>query len=179
MRKTTAVFFFCITAGLLAACASQAVKDIEVTTRRQPDFDPGNYRSYAWLKTAQIVNDPLGQWEPPAFDADAEVTRLVDRELAKHGFAGTNSNPDLLVTFIAGIDMADLKLRDDPDKNGKETLQNIPRGALVVILVDAASRERLWVGVAMADIGRQLDSTIVRRRLDYAISGMFREFPGK
>jgi type II secretory pathway component PulM len=74
--------------------------------------------------------------------------------------------------------MADLELREDPDKK-QTTLQNIPRGALVAILVDAASRERLWVGVAMADVARQSDTNAVRRRLDYAISGMFRGFPGK
>jgi hypothetical protein len=178
MHKPVKFIPLLMTGILLAACTAQAVRDIEITTRRQPDFDPANYNTYAWLETAQIVNDPLGQWEPPNFDADAEVERLIDRELAKQRFSRSNSNPDLLVTFVAGIDMADLELREDPDKK-QTTLQNIPRGALVAILVDAASRERLWVGVAMADVARQSDTNAVRRRLDYAISGMFRGFPGK
>lgn len=177
MRLAAGICHCLILTGLLAACASQAFRDIEVTTRRQPDFEPGNYRTFTWLETAQIVNDPLGQWEPPDFDADAEVKRLVDVALVKQGYAVTDSKPDLLVTFIAGIDMADLELREDPEKK-RTTLQNIPRGALVVILTDAASRERLWVGVAMADVGRQPDRATVRKRLAYAIGAMFRGFPG-
>ncbi|UCC55214.1 MAG: DUF4136 domain-containing protein, partial [Gammaproteobacteria bacterium] len=165
--------FFCI---LLTACAAQLTKDIEVTAKQRPGFDPTRYKTYAWLDTAQIVNDPLGKWEPPDFDADAEVTRLVDRELAKQGISRTTDNPQILVTFIAGIDMIALQLREDPEK-GKETLQSIPRGALVVVLVDAVSRERLWVGVAGSDVGKQPDSTAVRRRLDYAITEMFRRLP--
>lgn len=165
--------FFCI---LLTACAAQLTKDIEVTAKQRPGFDPTRYQTYAWLDTAQIVNDPLGKWEPPDFDADAEVARLVDRELAKQGIAPTTGKPQMLVTFIAGIDMVALELREDPEK-GKETLQNIPRGALVVVLVDAVSRDRLWVGVAAADVGKQPDSNAVRRRLDYAITEMFRRLP--
>jgi hypothetical protein len=164
--------------GLLVSCVTTPVKDIEVTTRRQPDFNPRNYRSYAWLETAQIVNDPLDQREPPEIDVDAEVVRLVDRELHRQGYTENDTGADLLVTFVAGIDMADYALREDP-QNQKTRLLNIPRGALAVILVDAASRERLWVGVAMADIGRQPGSAAIRQRLTYAVSEMFRDFPGR
>jgi hypothetical protein len=165
--------FFCM---LLTACAGQLTRDIEVTAKQRPGFDPARYQTYAWLDTAQVVNDPLGKWEPPDFDADAEVARLVDRELAKQGIARTTDKPQMLVTFIAGIDMVALELREDPEK-GKETLQNIPRGALVVVLVDAESRDRLWVGVAAGDVGKQPDSNAVRQRLDYAITEMFRRYP--
>lgn len=175
----TARYILLLLAGvLLVSCATQSVRDIQVTTRRQADFVPHDYRTYSWLETAEIVNDPLGQWEPPDFDADAEVVRLVDTELARQGYTAADSDPDLLVTFIAGIDMAELELREDPKKK-KTTLQNIPKGALVVILVNAASGERLWVGVAMADVGRQPDSAAIRQRLAYAIGEMFRGFPGK
>jgi hypothetical protein len=172
-KTVASCLFFCV---LLTSCAAQLTKDIEVTAKQKPGFDLARYRTYAWLDTAQIVNDPLGKWEPPDFDADAEVIRLVDRELAKRGVSQTTTNPQMLVTFIAGIDMIALELREDPEK-GKETLQSIPKGALVVVLVDAVSRERLWVGVAGSDVGQQPDSAAVRRRLDYAITEMFRLMP--
>jgi hypothetical protein len=170
----------CLLVCLLAtACASQLTKDIEVTTKQQPGVDLGRYQTYAWLDTAQVVNDPLGQWEPPDFDSDAEVTRLVERELAKHGITRVAEKPDMVVTFVAGIDMASLELREDPNKHGQETLQNIPRGALMVVFADAVSRVRLWVGVAASDVGKQPDSSAVQQRLDYAITEMFKLYPVK
>jgi hypothetical protein len=170
----------CLLLCLLAtACVSQLTKDIEVTTKQRPGVDLSRYRTYAWLDTAQIVNDPLGQWEPPDFDSDAEVTRLVERELAKHGMTRVADEPDMVVTFVAGIDMASIELRADPNKEGQETLQNIPKGAMVVVLADAVSRVRLWVGVAAGDVSTQPDSDAVRRRLDYAITRMFSQYPAK
>jgi len=161
---------------LAAACSAQLTKDIKVTAKQRPGVDLSHYRTFAWLDSAQVVNDPLGQWEPPDFDSDAEVKRLVAHELVKRGITLATGKPDMVVTFVAGIDMASLELREDPEK-GAETLQNIPKGALVVVLADAATRVRLWVGVAAGDVGQQYDSAAVRRRLDYAITGMFRQYP--
>jgi hypothetical protein len=179
MNRYKSIFPCLLVCILATACASQPTKDIEVTARQQPGVDLSRYRTYAWLDTAQVVNDPLGQWEPPDFDSDAEVTRLVERELAKHGITRVADKPDMVVTFVAGIDMASLELREDPNKHGQETLQNIPRGALVVLLADAESRVRLWVGVAAGDVGTQPDSNAVRGRLDYAITEMFKLYPAK
>ncbi len=164
---------------LATACASQLTKDIEVTTKQRPGVDLSRYRTYTWLETSQIVNDPMGQWEPPDFDSDAEVRRLIERELAKRGMTSAEDKPDMVVTFVAGIEMLSLELREDPKKDGRETLQNIPKGALVVVLAEATSRIRLWVGVAAGDVSKQHDSSAVRRRLDYAITEMFRRYPAK
>ena len=141
-KSIISALFFCM---LLTACASQPqlTKDIEVTTRQQPGVDLGRYQTYAWLDTAQVVNDPLGQWEPPDFDSDAEVTRLVERELARQGITRDADKPDMVVTFVAGIDMASLELREDPNKKGQETLQNIPKGAMIVVLADAVLRRQV------------------------------------
>ncbi len=175
LKAAVAVFLLCL---LGAGCATQQLtQDIEVTTKQRPGVDISRYRTYAWLETSQIVNDPMGQWEPPDFDSDAEVKRLIDRELARHGVTMSADEPDMLVTFVAGIDMLSMELREDPDKDGKQTLQNIPKGALVVVLADAESRVRLWVGVAAGDIGKQPDSSTVQHRLDYAITEMFRDYP--
>ncbi len=176
-KSAVSVMLMCL---LATACASQQLtQDIEVTTRQRPGVDLSRYRTYTWLETSQIVNDPLGQWEPPDFDSDAEVKRLVGRELAKHGMTSAVDKPDMVVTFVAGIEMLSLELREDPKKDGEKTLQNIPKGALVVVLADATSRIRLWVGVAAGDVGKQYDSSAVQRRLDYAITEMFRQYPAK
>jgi hypothetical protein len=162
---------------LLTACATVDTSDIEVVGKASPDARFDSYRTYAWLETAQIVNDPLGKWEPPGFDADAAVMALVDRELGMRGLIPASDSPDLLVTFVAGIEMAALELREDPEKK-QQTLQNIPKGALVVMLVDGASRRLAWVGVAGAEVKRPLESDAIRKRLDYVITEMFRQYPG-
>jgi hypothetical protein len=163
---------------LLAACATVDTSDIEVVSKTSPDARFGSYRTYAWLETARIVNDPLGQWEPPGFDADAAVKSMVDRELGKRGMADTGNTPDLLVTFVAGIEMMAYELREGQG-SPLPSLQTIPKGALVVLLVDAASHRPVWVGVAGGDVEQQQAANAVRKRLDYAVTEMFRQFPGE
>jgi hypothetical protein len=57
------------------------------------------------------------------------------------------------------------------------SLQTIPKGALVVVLVDAMNRRPVWVGVAGAELKRSQEPEAARRRLDYAVREMFRDFP--
>jgi hypothetical protein len=161
---------------LLAGCATVDTSDIEVVTRTSPDARFGSYRTYAWLETAQIVNDPLGQWEPPGFDADAAVKAMVDRELGKRGMRATGNTPDLLVTFVAGIEMTAFEVHEG-GQSGWPSLQTVPKGALVVVLVDSASKRPVWVGVAGADVQRQPDADATHRRLDYVVTEMFRALP--
>jgi len=178
MRRYQSVILALFLGVLVSACATNQTKDIEVLAKARPNVDFSAYKTYAWLETAEIVNDPAGQWEPPQFDADAEVTRLVNGELHKRGMTEVSSNPELLVTFVAGIDMQSLELREDPEDKKLETLQNIPKGALVVVLADAGARVPVWAGVATADVGQQTSSDAMRKRLDYAISEMFKGLPG-
>ena len=70
---------------LMAACATAPVKDINTYSAADPKAKFSGYKTYAWLATAQIVNDTSGKWEPPAFDADSEVKFIIDRELRKRG----------------------------------------------------------------------------------------------
>jgi hypothetical protein len=85
-------------------------------------------------------------------------------------------NPDVMVLFVAGIEMVDMELRKDPQRE-VPMLQNVPKGSLLVVLIDSTSRVPVWVGVAGAEIGRQQKPSAARQRLEYAISRMFRQFP--
>lgn len=163
---------------LLTACATVDTSDIEIVARSSPEARFGSYRTYSWLETAQIVNDPFGQWEPSGFDADAAVKALIDRELGRRGMTAGGNSPDLLVTFVAGIEMTAFEVREGQG-SGLPSLQTIPKGALVVVLVDSASMRPVWVGVAGADVKRQQKRDVVRRRLDYAVTEMFRELPAR
>jgi hypothetical protein len=94
----------------IAGCASSVTKDIMIDAQADPKVDFKGYATYTWLGSAAIVYDPDGKWEPPQFDADAEIKFLIDRELRKRGMSEDSVNPDMIVAFAAGIDMASMKI---------------------------------------------------------------------
>ena len=161
---------------LVAGCASVPTKDIKVDAQVDPKANFSGYETYAWLGAAAIINDPYGQWEPPTFDADAEIKYLIDRELRQRGMSQDSVDPDLVVAFAAGVDMAALELKVDP-RTKIDTLSNVPRGGLVIALVDSESEFVIWMGVATADIQKQPDAKTVKVRLDHAVTQLFQKLP--
>ncbi len=134
------------------------------------------YKTYAWLVSAQILYDPAGQWEPPQFDADAEVKWLIDRELRKRGMTEVAANPDIIIGFVAGVDMEALELTENPETKLVK-VKNIPKGALALIFIDASTGYPIWIGSAEGNIQEKPSTETVRKRLDYAVSEMFKLLP--
>ncbi len=168
--------FFAIILMVIAGCTSAPTRDIQVDAEADPKANFNGYKTYAWLGSAGIVNDPYGQWEPPAFDADAEIKYLIDRELRKRGMSESSAAPDLFVAFAAGIDMNALELKVDPGTN-MDILTNVPKGALLVMLVDGDSGFVIWVGAATADVQERPDTQTVKKRLDYAVTKLLKKLP--
>ena len=161
---------------LLGGCASQLTSDIEVHTEADPKSNLSAYKTYAWLGSAGILNDPQGLWKPPGFDVDMTVRKLIDGQLKAKGISQSDKQPDLLVGYVLGIDMDAMELKQNPEKRF-ETLQNVPKGALIVVLIDAESGFPVWVGEAIANIRNKGSDEEAMKRLNYAISRMFRDFP--
>ena len=160
---------------LVGACASFPRDDIEVTAEIDPRVNLSGYASYEWLGSLAVFNDPYGTWQPVGFDMDSEIAFLIDRELRKLGIEETVSNAELLVAYLGGIDMDALQEKLDPD-SGTFTLENIPQGGLTIALIDAESGFVVWVANATAEI-RNLPSEQVKKRLDYAVTRMFKQIP--
>ena len=161
---------------LVAGCASSVTKDIMVDTDIDPKANLKGYSTYTWLGSAAIVYDPEGKWEPPQFDADAEIKFLIDRELRARGMTESAANPDLIIAYAAGIDMASMEIKIDPESN-LETLRDVPMGALVVALIDGKTGLAIWGGVATAEIQQNPEQDVIKKRLDYAVSSMFKQLP--
>ena len=170
------VLLFASVVMLLSSCASTLTKDIAVDAQADPKANFSGYKTYAWLGSAAILHDIYGQWEPPEFDADTEIKYLIDRELRKRGMLQNSTDPDLFVVFAAGIDMDPLELKVDPETK-INTLENVPRGGLVIALVDSESGFVIWMGVATADVLEHPDAKTVKARLDYAVTQLFRKLP--
>ena len=175
MNRNYTLFYVAISA-LLVGCASVSTKDIEIDAQVDPKTNFSGYKTYAWLGSAAILNDPYCQWEPPAFDADAEIKYLVDRELRKRGMLQNSVDPDLIVAFAAGINMDALELKVDSESQ-METLKNVPRGGLVIALVDSESGFVIWAGIATANVQKQSDTKTAKARLDYAVTKLFKKLP--
>ena len=166
------LFTLVATVLLIGGCASSVTKDIMIDTEVDSKANLSGYKSYAWLGSAAIVFDEKGQWEPPQFDADAEIKFLIDRELRAHGMTEDSVTPDLIIAYAAGIDMDSMEIKTDPE-NDLEVLENVPVGALTVVLVDAETGLAIWAGVATAEIQENPTAETTKKRLDYAVSKMF------
>lgn len=170
------IFLFIILSMLITGCASVPIADINVEAEADTKVNFSGYKTYAWLGSAAIVNDSMGQWEPPPFDADAEIKYLLNRELRGRGMSESTIAPDLIVAFVAGIDMDALEFKINPETE-INMLKNVPQGALAVILVDSNSGFVVWVGVATADIQQSADAATVKTRLNYAVTQMMKKLP--
>lgn len=159
--------------SFVTACTSPLVKDIEVDAEADPKANLAGYKTYAWLGSAAILYDPKGRWEPPEFDADAEIKFLIDRELRKRGIKEVAVNPDMIVGYAAGIDMEALQLVEDKETK-LQVLQNVPTGSLVIVLIDGQTGIPVWASAAVADVQEEISTEDVRKRLDYAVTQMFK-----
>ena len=175
MRKM--IQFVSLTCMLvLTACTTAPTKDIKVDAEADPKASFSGYKTYAWFAAAQIMFDPEGQWEPRNVDIDAEVQLMINNELRNRGIVEVSNNPDMLVAYAAGVDMTTLGLQENPETKEK-LLENVPRAALVVALIDAETGYVIWLGEAVGEVQQQADEATVRARIEYAISEMFRLLP--
>jgi len=172
MKKIYATFVVLLFL-FITACASPLTQDIKVDTEADPKANLAGYKTYAWLGSAAILFDPHGKWEPPAFDADAEIKFLIDRELRNRGIKEVAVNPDLIVGFAAGIDMEALELVENKESK-LQVLENVPKGSLVIVLIDGVTGIPVWAGAALGDVQQEISSDDVRKRLDYAVTQMFK-----
>ncbi len=169
--KNLSVLILVLSAFFVSSCAT-LTGDINVETYAEPEIKLSTYATYSWAGSAQIIFDPVGQWEQPTLDTDEEVMSAIDRELRKHGLTQTESQPDLLVAFAAGIDTTALELKEDPDLNQKQ-LHNVPKAALLIALIDANTGYVIWFGFAEGNAQQQRSIDDIRARINYAVSEIF------
>jgi len=177
MNTLTKLFFISsilVTAIFTSSCAT-LTEDITVETHVHPDVDFSKFKSYAWVGSAQIVYDPIGQWEQPTLDTDEEVKFNINRELRNKGLIEVKSDPDLLIAFAAGVDMTYLELKEDPESK-KEVLTNVPKAALVIALIDANTGYTVWLGFAEGDVQEQQTIENIRTRIEYAVTEIFKPY---
>ncbi len=174
LTKYSFLISFFVGVTFISSCAT-LTDDIQVETHQDPGINYSKYKTYAWAGSAQIVFDPVGQWEQPTLDTDEEVRFVVNRELRGHGLNQVENNPDLLVAFAAGVDTTTLELKENPDSDNKVP-SNAPKAALAIALIDARSGYLVWLGHATGDAQQQQTIDNIRVRIDYAVSHIFKRY---
>ena len=164
-----------VMAWYVTGCATYPKDDIEVVSEADPKANFSGYKSYAFLASIGIVEDAHGHWEPPKFDADAELEFRINEQMRNRGMTQVNTNPDLLVAYALGVDMDALKLKTNPETK-LETMENVPGTALVVILIDPETGFVTWISAATAEV-KNLEPEIQKKRLRYAVETMFKDLP--
>jgi len=164
---------------LLNACStmgsSQSNNDIQFETEIDSKANFKGYKSYAWMGSASIMNDPTNQWKAPGFDANAEIKFLIDSQLRSKGMTEANEKPDVIVGYALGINMTNIDYKENPDKSFK-TIEAAPKGALVILMVDAQTGIVIWASTARADIQGNTGET-AKNRLKYAVKSMIGSLP--
>ena len=164
-----------ILALTISACTSQLTKDIQVESDIDPKVNFSGYNSYMWAGYAAVLSDPDKLWIAPGFDANAEIKFLIDRELRARNMTETSQNPDVIIGYALGVDMANIEYKQSPDQSFK-TLEAVPKGALILLMNDAKTGLVVWASTATAEIQGQADEN-AKKRLKYAVKTMLETFP--
>jgi len=160
---------------LLSAC-STCNKDIKISTEQEPNAIFTEYKSYDWLGAAGVLNDPDNTWQSTGIDISGDIKYLIDRELRKHNLFKTTGKPDLAVSFFVGINMNNKELKLD-EETKIELKKIIPKAGLVVVLTEVESGKVVWMGVATGEVQKERTPELVRQRLDFAVTEMFKQLP--
>lgn len=162
-----------MTSGCLTTSSQYA--DIEIAADADPKFNFEAYETYAWAAAVAAVNDPDGTWTEPELDVGAEIVFLTNREMRKRGMSEVAESPDVLLMYAVGVDMKALDVVTTSE-DGTEHLEEVPQGAVAILMVDPASRRAMWVGTASANLAEDPSMEETKERLDYAITHIFKKY---
>ena len=160
---------------LISACSSSLTKDIEVEAASDPKVNLKAYKTYAWIGSAAVLNDPEGKWQPAAFDISSDIKFLIDRELRNKDLSEVrDEDAEIAMSFFTGVDMEAQGLKTDPNTN-VEIPANIPKAALIVVALDVQTGFVVWIGVATGNVKENASVATTKARIDYAITEMFNQ----
>jgi len=159
----------------VSACSTTQTSDIKVQSNKDPKANFAGYNTYAWAGYAAILNDPDKSWVAPGFDINAEIKHLIDTELRAKGMTEKANKPDVVIGYALGVDMANMDYKKNPEQSF-ETLQNTPRGGLVLMMVDPETGFAIWASVATAEVQGQ-PNDVAKKRLEYTVKTMLESLP--
>src|SRR3954468_6720577 len=152
---------------VLSACAS-----LEVKTEQELETDFSRYHTYAWIEGAPGGREP---------SLESQIQTAVDRELPFKRLQRVEKggSPDLYVSICVTVEEDRVV---QPDQWGYDLgtvgvsgsrASVLPRGTLLVDLVDSGSRRLVWRGQASQAVDREASEETIRK----AVREIFRPYP--
>ncbi|QIZ75610.1 DUF4136 domain-containing protein [Ferrimonas lipolytica] len=165
-----------IGAVALSGCASTSLhQDIKTKSATAQDANLASYSSYKWVLGKTALHDYNKQWKKRNYDLDSELRFLINKELRERGLKENKFAAELGVVYSIGVDMLHTETVHDDTKNIDE-LKNVPKGGLVIALIDMKTRKAVWVGTASAAIQEGNNAAQEDERISYVVEKMFENY---
>jgi len=171
---------------LLAFCLAGCSK-FDIRTASDPAADFTRLHTWAWL--------PVEEAEPAdqrVLDRmfDARIRSAVANELGSKGYAEVaGAQPDFLLNYrlgrVAGTENARVARGGGYGSavgwwrgwGTSSWVTSYDEGSLFLGVIDARSRQSMWVGAAQARLMPQLSDDKVKKRIDNAVHQILERFP--
>ena len=162
---------------LISGCATTSVTgDITVDVNHLQGTDFTAYKTFGWIGSSLIINDPEGKWQLPKFPMASDIKEAIEIELLKRGIAKvTKEEPDMYVFYGIGAETAPKGNTTEEIQHKKELMKNIPKGTLGVALIDAGNGKPVWNGIASGKLMEKPSKEIFTERLNYVIKEMLKD----
>ncbi len=174
-----------LSAALAAAGIASAM---EVESRHAPGAEFAAYRTFDHLARRDV---PDRSRFAPGSDYDRRVRAILERRLEGRGFRLVDADPDFLVSYSLGrkelLDTSGARRELAPGLSiaweEGELVRAYTEGTLVIEILDADSRDAVWVGWAtevVDDPDRLLEEPDrLMKKIDKAVRRIVRRFPPK
>jgi hypothetical protein len=167
---------FLLTAALLPVLASCGLV-IRYASSASPAISADSGTTFAWNQEEdRIYGDP--RLRNNRFFED-RLHEAIEWELSLRGIHHDESSPDLLVHHHLSLeDHAMLRQVTDDEGNTVVQAETYEAGTVMVHILDAKTRNNVWVAWAQADIVQALRGPENMRRWVYQLAGqMFKRWP--
>jgi len=145
--------------------------DVKIGHDEKVDFD--SYRTYSWREGTPAVNPEVQEW----------IVGAIDRELQANGLSRVDGEADLYVSTVAYGEL-DIAMRGNYvrlnryDTYGVITSHVVDQtiGNLIVDLIDPATDEPVWRGVAQEAFNTSKINK-AEKKIGKIVKKMFKDFP--
>ena len=101
---------------------------------------------------------------------NGEIKQMIVTRLEKKGKIPVTQNPDFYVVYATGQDMDALNIKIN--RQGQETIKNIPRAALAIIFIDANTGQIISISESSGNLKSGLSTKKMKSRLYYTVNKM-------
>lgn len=152
-----------IVALMIAGFFGCSVKtdDIQVVAFESNKADRKGYKTYQIREGSCFLQDSEGNRVPDKMKIGTEIHKMVESELASRGKVAVTENPDFFVSYgaIANVEA----FKEDLDKAGRETIEEVPDSTMLLVLFDANIGSIIWMSQAEGEV-KDLPADQIKKR---------------